>query len=52
MNVKVSVSLVSLTTPPGWDGPYEVKLTVEEKVLTVAAATLLGGGALLLLSNI
>lgn len=52
VNITVPTSLVTLTTPPGWDGPFEVKLTTEETVLTVAAAVVLGGSALLLLSNV
>ncbi|KAG9311015.1 hypothetical protein JVU11DRAFT_8911 [Chiua virens] len=47
----VPASLVALSTPPDWDGPYEVVLSPGETVLSVAVATLLGGGALLLLSN-
>ncbi|KAF8553617.1 hypothetical protein OG21DRAFT_1485274 [Imleria badia] len=52
VNITISTSLVTLTTPPGWDGPFEVTLTTWETVLTVAAAAVLGGGALLLLSNV
>lgn len=52
VNVTVPTSLVTLTTPPGWNGPFEVQLSTGETALTVAAATLLGGGALLLLSNV
>lgn len=52
VDVTIPTSLVTLTTPPGWDGPFEVVLTPVETVVTVAAATLLGGGALLLLSNV
>ena len=52
VNVIVPTSLVTLTTPPDWDGPIEVKLNASEAVLAVAVATLLGGGALLLLSNL
>lgn len=52
VNINVPTSLVTLTTSPGWDGPFEVKLTTGETVVTVAAAAILGGGALLLLSNV
>lgn len=52
VNVTIPTSLVTLTTRPGWDGSFEAKLSTGETVLTVAAATLLGGAALLLLSNV
>ncbi|KAI9571865.1 hypothetical protein HD554DRAFT_2070125 [Boletus coccyginus] len=52
VDADVPTSLVTLTTPPVWDGPFEVELSTGEAVLTVAVAIFLGGGALLLLSNV
>lgn len=52
VGVDVPTSLVTLTTPPVWDGPFEVELSTGEAVLTIAVAIFLGGGALLLLSNV
>ncbi|KIJ60437.1 hypothetical protein HYDPIDRAFT_43290 [Hydnomerulius pinastri MD-312] len=52
VNITVPTSYITLTLAPDWDGPYGVHLGVPATVLTVAVGTLLGGGALLLLSNI
>ncbi|KIJ18206.1 hypothetical protein PAXINDRAFT_167461 [Paxillus involutus ATCC 200175] len=51
VNVTIPTSFVTLEVAPNWDGPVGVHLGVPAMVLTVAAATLLGGSALMLLSN-
>ncbi|KAF9219330.1 hypothetical protein BS17DRAFT_821814 [Gyrodon lividus] len=52
VNVIIPTSFITLELAPNWDGPLGVHLSVPATALSVAAATLLGGGALMLLSNL
>ncbi|KIN96277.1 hypothetical protein M404DRAFT_1006895 [Pisolithus tinctorius Marx 270] len=51
VNVTIPSQFITLHLPPNWDGPYGVGLSLPVTVLVVAAGALLGGSAVLLLSN-
>ena len=40
----IAAADAALTLPPNWDGPFGQGLNIGTTVVTVAAATLLGGG--------
>ena len=44
-------TVAALTLPANWDGPVSAILPVGGMVVTVIVGTLLGGGAIALLSN-
>ncbi|KAG2032852.1 hypothetical protein BDR03DRAFT_1094712 [Suillus americanus] len=48
----VPSSLVTLSVPSNWDGPFGVSLGTVSTALIVAVTALLGGGSILLLSNL
>ncbi|KAG1875723.1 hypothetical protein F4604DRAFT_1761643 [Suillus subluteus] len=50
--VTVPSSLVTLSVPSNWDGPLGVSLGTVSTALIVAVTAVLGGGSLLLLSNL
>lgn len=51
-NVTVPATSVALTLPANWDGPVSLTLNTGQTVVAVIAGTILGGGALMLLSNL
>ncbi|KAI5990458.1 hypothetical protein EDD15DRAFT_2280362, partial [Pisolithus albus] len=51
VNVTIPSQIITLQVPPNWDGPYLVVLSLPATAVVVAAGALLGGSALLLLSN-
>ncbi|KAG2145586.1 hypothetical protein BD769DRAFT_1660667 [Suillus cothurnatus] len=48
----VPSSLVTLSVPSNWDGPLGVSLGPASTILIVAITAVLGGGSILLLSNL
>ncbi|KIK92238.1 hypothetical protein PAXRUDRAFT_830142 [Paxillus rubicundulus Ve08.2h10] len=51
VDVTIPTTFIALEVAPNWDGPVGVHLSAPATALSVAAATLLGGGACVLLSN-
>lgn len=51
VNVTIPSQMITLQVPSNWDGPYLVVLSLPATAVVVAAGVLLGGSALLLLSN-
>ncbi|KAG1731431.1 hypothetical protein EDB19DRAFT_1722385 [Suillus lakei] len=47
----VPSSLVTLSVPSNWDGPLGVSLSTVSTILIVGVTAVLGGGSILLLSN-
>ena len=51
-NITVPATAIKLTLPPEWDGPLSLTLNTGQTVVAVIAGGILGGGALMILSNL